>query len=273
MSDKLPMLEIRGWGFMKTRITIFVWVLWNLITPISILSAGEKNKEKSVNEFVPNYDFVIPKDFTSEPTDITIGIINPRFLTQEDWVKVSPFTEFKNSMINDFQEMIVARGYRIKGPFSTYDEMTYGDKKSCDMIIVPEIDVNIQVVNLKKKKKTRFKDSSKNRKRYRYTGQINLSGKVTITMVESLTKEKVWVKSIQLENKLSDNFRFYKKFGVKEKVPNTVSLEDQPVKNAFGPVTNELYQEAMKTMFTYLEPEEMLQVKILTDELKSKKVF
>lgn len=39
------------------------------------------------------------------------------------------------------RERPTARGFTTTGPFPSLNEMTYGDKKGCDLVIVPELDV------------------------------------------------------------------------------------------------------------------------------------
>ncbi len=85
---------------------------------------------------------------------------------------------------NSISEIIVSKGFKLKGPYSVFDDMTYQDKKKIYLAFVPKIDFTIE-------------NKAINTKKYRlYThvdGVIQIGGSFTISMIEPMTGQ-VFVK-------------------------------------------------------------------------------
>lgn len=65
--------------------------------------------------------------------DLTIAIVRP------DWARESSISNqthkafaagFSSSLAADLDKMLVAKGIKVSGPFPSYDDITYSDKKS-----------------------------------------------------------------------------------------------------------------------------------------------
>jgi len=84
-----------------------------------------------------------------------------------------------NKALEDsISEIISAKGFKLKGPYATFDDMTYQDKKKVYLAFVPKVDFAID-------------NKVINKKRYRlYThidGVIQIGGSVIISMLEPMT--------------------------------------------------------------------------------------
>ncbi len=44
----------------------------------------------------------------------------------------------------DFEELLIAKGYSIRGPFSSYDEVVFRDKQDSDLLMEVEINFNVE---------------------------------------------------------------------------------------------------------------------------------
>lgn len=44
-------------------------------------------------------------------------------------------------MGNDFEKLLTAKGFTIRGPFRSRDEMVYNDKRNSDFVLQVEIDL------------------------------------------------------------------------------------------------------------------------------------
>jgi len=74
---------------------------------------------------VPEFDFSPPSPVAPGSTEIKMGLIEPIYSGIFLYPNKPPFTQFRKNMGNDFEEILTARGYILKGPYEAYDLMTY----------------------------------------------------------------------------------------------------------------------------------------------------
>jgi hypothetical protein len=173
----------------------------------------------------------------------------------------------------DFEEMLVAKGYSIRGPYDTYDEIVYADKNETDLLLESSIDFT-------------YEWSSEALKKYRYhggnyiapftrlqiNGDLHLGGKVNLVIKEAITQEKLWVKSIPLVDKAIPVLTSTYKGGTTKEALAMV-LQDVGYKNAVYKALDDYYQKALKTAWNHLEPKELEALKKQVRDLRKKKGY
>ena len=200
-------------------------------------------------------DFFVEIESTPEPS-IRQSNRNPK--------GESPlFNTLSRSIERDFQELLSTYGYGIKGPFPTYDDMTYPDKEQSDMILLPGIKILFsQSINWQDGYKVGSNSS------------VTVDMSFFMVMLESLTKERLWVKDITLEPVTVT--LPYKVFGVKYGgVPSLevlLAYEDD-LYAALGSHLSREYNVVLSRMSSYLHPKEMEIVKNAAMRVREKKVY
>jgi hypothetical protein len=247
-----------------------------LLTALGVISSCLTSKtttnpaaEKAV---VINYDYAPPTKSTDK-VDISFILLNPTYAKTFEGERQPMFTKFINNMGADFEEMLVAKGYSIRGPYDTYDEIVYADKNETDLLLESSIDFT-------------YEWSSEALKKYRYRGgnytapftrlQINgdlhLGGKVNLVIKEAITQEKLWVKSIPLIDKAIPVLTSTYKGGTTKEALAMV-LQDVGYKNAVYKALDDYYQKALKTAWNHLEPKELEALKKQVRDLRKKKGY
>ena len=201
-------------------------------------------------------DFFVEIESTPEPS-IRQSKRNPK--------GESPlFNNLSRSIERDFQEMLSTYGYGIKGPFPSYDDMTYPDKEQSDMILLPGIKLSVsQNIN------------------WRGGYEIGSNSSVTVDMsffmvlLEPLTKERLWVKDITLEPvtvPLAMKVFGATKYGGVPSLEVLLAWEDD-LHAALGSHLSTEYDRVLNRMSSYLHPKEMEIVKNAAMRVREKKVF
>jgi hypothetical protein len=114
---------------------IFIVLLSTTYYSCSLFKPVSVSDVKSVT-----YDYT-PKDSrAANSTDFLLALVNPQFASDLKSSEVRMYQNFRKSMGNDFEELAIAKGFRIKGPFDARDEMLYGDKEDVQMLLEIEID-------------------------------------------------------------------------------------------------------------------------------------
>lgn len=83
----------------------------------------------------PTFDYTPAANAEPMSANITFAVVGSSFETP-----VPLFERFSSNMARDFAEILTARGYTIRGPFQTYDEMTFPDKENSNLVLSAEVD-------------------------------------------------------------------------------------------------------------------------------------
>jgi len=81
-------------------------------------------------------------------------------------------------------EIIASKGFKLKGPYGVFDDMTYQDKKKIYLAFVPKIDFSIE---------NKVTNTKRNRLYTHIDGVIQIGGSVIVSMIEPMTGQ-VFVK-------------------------------------------------------------------------------
>ncbi len=65
------------------------------------------------------FDFSPPSRAQAGATGITIAIVKPTYVGQNPEYLAPPFNEMASSMGNDFEELLTAKGFTVRGPFGS----------------------------------------------------------------------------------------------------------------------------------------------------------
>ena len=225
-------------------------------------------------------------------TPITIGILKPqwpkdaikaedafRLLEKENLTLSSPVAtpgdlpakvrsvidDFGNSFARDYESMLVSRGFTTKGPFDSEEDLTYQDKKDCNLLLRPRCSLNISV-------------SNPTNSLERVSGTANVKWEMFLEILEPLSTEKLWQKRLPA---VSSPFEFryfystspwYDENGTRRGYVRNGLTWDNRAQRLAGALT-ELYKGCMEKSWKFFSPEEMGVLKTHSDEIRSKKVY
>jgi len=179
------------------------------------------------------------------------------------------FKRFQTALKNDVEELIISKGFSLKGPYQAFDEMVFDDKKVTEMLI--EIEIAPEFTAHQGSWKTSFTLMTTSRAYYHYSGMVSLVGKINISGVEPLTHEKLWSKSVLIPNVENIEIRTSGKY---DHALNDIELINDPgVYNAVGKALMMQYTGIMNKIAAHFEVEELVSLKPQIKELKSKKGF
>jgi hypothetical protein len=253
----------------KLRDTILPVSVFSLLLMLLLSCSGLKVATTSL--VVPDFDFSPPSPAATGSAGIKIALIDPVYSGNFTYLSLSPFKEFRKSMGNDFEEILTARGYILKGPFEAYDLMTYSDKNECELGLDIEIDLNVKQtsggwtdVPLKS---YAYGITSGNYSTYDAT--LNLSGKITISIIETFTRQKLLVKSVPVpQENITVTAEAEYKFGSRG-----LPIDDPGVHNPIANSLSNFYKTTLKRGYDMLAKEELEHVKNQVPEIREKAGF
>lgn len=243
----------------------FLMMTLVLLTVYSCGSASSTTKQQRVAK---NYDWTPPSTAPAKSSQVTLVLVNPKYGREFKDEKDPIFKKFRKNMGIDFEELLVAKGYTIRGPFNSYDEIVFKDKQDSDLLMEVEIDFNYEAGQGVLKRSQNFTAAMFGKTAYDYylDGELYMGGKINITLKEPSTSEKLWVKSIPLEDK--NIYLKTAKYSTKNGFEN-----DPKYLNTMENALDEYYQSSMNLAWKYLEPAELKQLKAQVKAIRGKKTY
>lgn len=230
------------------------------------------------NVYVPRFDFTPPAESSTRSAGLTFALVNTTYSEHHPWTMSSPFDLFASNMSNDFQEMLLGRGFSIKGPFSTYDHMTFPDKQDSDLVLIPTLDVRVDFQNVDIR--TSLVQSilaPGNNLAGRVQGVAVVRSQLTLVAREPLTMENMWIKNLSVDNSsvswVTDNSYTYDPDAGVANITLEMLLRDQGFVRAFGPEIERVYDQLLTQAWNQIDPDEMRMVAREAQELKEKKRY
>ncbi|MCZ0944366.1 MAG: hypothetical protein OXJ53_15030 [Gammaproteobacteria bacterium] len=224
----------------------------------------------------PVFDYTPPESDRGN-VDITLAVVGSRFEAP-----APVFWTFAANMSKDFVEVLNAIGFRVQGPFDSYDQMTFPQKEGSELILSAEYDFSYDTSALQATSDTGGallgalifgSQSSSDSPRYRFSGPVTVRSRVTLVLYESLSRERMWTKSLSFEPiqvALQGTYAFPDR-----SLPSLeaiLSQEDQ-FYNDLSTQLEARYQEAMRSTYAYLDPKEVAMVSRQADSLRQRKRY
>jgi hypothetical protein len=172
-----------------------------------------------------------------------------------DVAKVDYFDKIKKYLQTDLEQILLAKKIRVLGQFKTRDEMTFDDKKRAVYAFTPEISITVDT-----------KYTSNPGPPYTEEGDLIVNGFITLTLRESITGEKLWIKRIEAEP-VTMPYRFVAKYKEPLRLEETLTVvgmpldtgsfkEDDTTDQALAEALDKFYASLGKKLWAHIDPEE-----------------
>ena len=222
-------------------------------------SPAQKKQNKNsveVEKIYPKFSYSPLARENVGSTGLTIALLNPVFLDKDIKRLGSPFSDFAKAMASDLDEVLISKGFRVIGPFSSFDEMVVSDKNNSDFIL--EISIDIEPSTIRRWQTIMQLLSSANL--YKVSqGDVSFNGKVSLIAHSCFSKEKLWIKNLDLNQK-----KFSYSGSVKWPTSNVNQFEelnqDVNLWNPFCKILEEYYKESFDIFYKQFEKAEMANI-------------
>lgn len=235
----------------------------------TLLSGCFASKQPAVSKQTFTFDYS-PKH-TEKPGSggMVLAFVHPYYASGFSPGSNELFKNFRTAIGSDIEELIIGRGFTMKGPYQSLDEMVFEDKKRTDIAIQIEIVPGFTAVE--GQWQTHGALLGANFTSYSYKGKVSLIGKINLTGIEPLTNEKIWAKSVSIPNVENIEIQTSNKYD--RPLAADEILFDPGVYNTLGTALKEQYSGILAKIEAHFSPEEFGALKNQVKELKSKKGF
>ncbi len=215
------------------------------------------------------FDYAVRESSKAGSASMVVAQIRPYYAADFSSGSGELFRSFQNALGSDIEELIISRGFSLKGPYQSHDEMIFEDKKRTEMLIQIEIDPQFTAQAGGWKTNLSILGASYNS--YTYSGTVSLVGKINLSGVEPLTNEKIWAKSVLIPN--VENIPIETTAKYSRVLSDTELMNDPGVYNALGKALMTQYAGIMDKIAAHFTAEEFTSLKSQIKELKAKKGF
>ncbi|PMG40890.1 HpaA family protein [Shewanella sp. 10N.286.52.B9] len=183
----------------------------------------------------------------------------------------------RSAFQNGVETLITRKGFTYSGPYETFDEITYGDKKNSYLAIVPQFDIKVGKANVNTKSFSSYAQE---------TGTIRIDGSFIIKFIEPLTGQVMSQKRVDL-TKLNISEEYITQWETKAGGSGIIggaiggamkhaSKPDVLVNNvgkAYADAMTKFYQGSMVQLKKYVSAEEIQSFEADIRELKAIKRY
>lgn len=208
------------------------------------------------------FDYSPPSRVQVGSTGITIAMVKPTYVGKNPEYFVNPFNEMAVRMASDFDELLTAKGFTIRGPFGSRDEMVYEAKINSSFILEIGIELNPQY-NRKYNTISRSPTFAEllidkyatTTYTYKMNGEITLGGNLVIKAKSAQYGELLWTKSIALD---ASSFT-YAGQSVWKGIPTMADelKQDNLVYNTLSSELEKVYLKALSLAWQQIDAAEM----------------
>ena len=236
----------------------------SVIGACSVFRSGEKLEQR----IEPNFDYN-PTEAVAGNTGITFAAVGSQFEIPFGQTAVPLFERFASNMADDFGEIITARGYTLRGPFRTFDEMTFIDKDNSNLILTAKVDFQSDLSSTRIARHKAFLLIGT--VGWKVSGRISVLGRITLIISESLTNEKMWTKSVNITPITVDLTPTL--YNRRDITLSDLLIYDDQLYTRLGRQLDRQYHEIMNRTYGYLDPREMTLIKNQAADLRKKKTY
>ena len=218
------------------------------------------------------FDYTPKESNKAGSASMVLAFMRPYYAASFTLYRNELFQSFGKGLSSDIEELIIAKGFTLKGPYQGYDEMVFEDKKNTDMVITIEINPQFAAAEggWTAHQHLNLLSTAPSYNTYSYAGKVSLVGKINLSGVEPLTNEKIWSKSVLIPN--VENIDIITS-GTYANPVNSQELLNDPSYNAIGKALQAQYNGILDKISAHFSVEEFNTLKSQIKELKSKKGF
>ena len=251
-----------------------MWYLTICFTAVFLVGACASTTRST--RVHPTFDYVPEEVEISEDLSVTFAVVGSSFSSPLSYsatgvqTPIPLFERFSSSMAGDFGEILTARGYTWRGPFRTFDEMTFPDKEGSNLILTAEVEFDYDIENMVLRRDVGA--SMLGGQRYKASGPITVAGRIYLVVSESVTNERMWTKSVEL-TPLTVHLEGEVYYSLPSISFADVLANENRFYSELGKRFEDLYHEVMHKAYGYLDPREMELINRKADGLREKKVY
>jgi len=176
----------------------FIILLSSLMIVGCAVPPPGQQMEAKPEPYIAEFDYTPDTQAAPNSSGVAFTVSNGSYKTNSKdmlWFTYPQFAELESALKSDLSDILIAKGFSVRGPFGSYDLIPYSDKKNIDMLLVPQVELHIKIKDQKSEVENIWAAPPVDI----LTGNVEVSGKVTVELKEIATLVLMWAKSVPFE--------------------------------------------------------------------------
>jgi hypothetical protein len=206
----------------------------------------------------------------------------------------------QTALKRDIENALLAKGFNVTGRFDSLDSMTYAQKEKSNLVLRPEINPTVKsqpgseaavywehplrsqepegqlrIFRLKAGQREILANP-----KFERTGQVSVSGTISMAVYEPLSSEKMWLKPLDFPPQSQRYAFYYWQEQVTDKKGKAIGPPENHLINGYDSrgdavvkAFEAIYPELYKGFKTYFSKEEMIQVRLDAEKIRKLKRY
>lgn len=215
--------------------------------------------------YVATFDYTAPAPAAVQenPAVFTVGKVAFKHAGKTPWLSKPQFANLDKAIEEDLPEILVAKGFGVRGPFDSYDLIPYGEKKTIDFYLLPVVTAMVSTPD------PLYKSDMETA-----TGPMaKVIVKIDLEAREIVTRELMWSKSLKFTESevpvLSLIYGYQSEHG---KITQLL-FRAEVLENHMAKEVEKQYPAVMETIYKLIDPEEMTIIRKQAQEVRKNKGY
>lgn len=249
----------------KTALFVIITISFALI---ALMIACVPTAEYIVSDQAPPpfARFSAPERKSPSSVKLTIAVVYPTLAEKWSSQYRDYVTRFANSIGTSLQEIILAKGMTVTGPYENIDMMTYPDKQAANLILTPTVSVAYSTPREVSRKRSVFiKKGDRIELGDIVKYEMDAEGWLNLELREPLSGEKMWIRKLYV-----DSFKVTYDYGYNT-TRNFVIFDNKDA--AVKSTINDVYTKILQQSWNYFNTDEMVMLNKKADEIRKAKRY
>jgi hypothetical protein len=214
---------------------------------------------------------------TKKTRELTVAVVYPT-LMDNDATFGDTYRKFgkafAKSVATDLDRVLAAKGIKVSGPYSSYDEIPYPDKRSADLALTPNVVVTTTFLYAPAKLVGDDSHVDYSERPFK----VSVQGFVSFELREPMSREKLWVKRLDFDVEDAQGVEAHavkpvlNQLGVAERYDIGERVYDGR-QDALAKVLTRWYPTILDKAWLYLDVDEMVNMKTQVEEIRQLKRY
>lgn len=261
----------KNWAFLIILVSLIGAMGWMLAcAPPQYMVAPISPEKYAFSAERGSAAFSVPERNPAGSVKLTIAVVNPDYVEKMPTQYSLLARSFSNSLGSSLDEIIIAKGMTVKGPYENLEVIPYPDKKATNLTLSPRVAINFLGAREVGEKKTAFVTvRGKNILSDIIKYEMDVEGWISFEMREPLSAEKMWIKKLDL-GKFTVNYEAAYRLNHGNRTSELIFDTRQ---DAVALSLNTMYPKILKTAWNYLNTDEMIALNKKGEEVRKLKRY
>jgi len=103
------------------------------------------------DKYTANFKYTLPVPEAPSSHEVIFTVANTNYEPAGGlaWFAFPQFANLPGALRHDLTEVLIAKGFSVRGPYDSYDLIPFQDKKAIDLLLIPTVALTVSIKDQK----------------------------------------------------------------------------------------------------------------------------